>query len=111
MYHLQTNGQTKHVNQELKQFVRLFTNYQQDDWDEHSSTQQVPFMTNTSRLLRMSFEPSGVRSGLEPVNQFCNRIAVGVSEATLVLVRRSTSGITTTGEPWLQTSKSATVYG
>jgi transposase InsO family protein len=54
-YHPQTDGQTEHVNQELEQFVRIFTSYKQDDWDEllpaaefaynnhvHSSTQQVP---------------------------------------------------------------------
>jgi hypothetical protein len=56
-HHLQTDSQTEHVNQELKQFVRIFMSYKQDDWDEllpaakfaynNSSTQQVPFMTDT----------------------------------------------------------------
>ena len=33
-YHPQTEGQTKRVNQEMEQFIWLFTNYKQDDWDE-----------------------------------------------------------------------------
>jgi hypothetical protein len=33
-YHPQTNGQTKHVNQELKGYLQNFTNQCQDNWDE-----------------------------------------------------------------------------
>jgi hypothetical protein len=99
-YHPQTDGQTERVNQELEQFVRIFTNYRQDDWDEllpaaefaynnhiHSSTQQVPFMTDTGRLPRMGFEPNGMRSAMENVNEFRDRIAAGVSEARSALVK------------------------
>jgi RNA binding activity-knot of a chromodomain len=99
-WHPQTDGQTERVNQELEQFVRIFTNYQQDDWDEllpaaefaynnhiHSSTQQVPFMTDSGRLPRMGFEPNGLRSELEDVNEFRDRIASGVSEAKAALVK------------------------
>jgi len=32
-YHLQGDGQTKCVNQELEQYLQLFVNEQQDDWD------------------------------------------------------------------------------
>jgi hypothetical protein len=62
-YHPQTGGQTECLNQELEQFIWIFTNYNQDDWDEllpatefaynnhvHSSTQQVLFMMDTRRL-------------------------------------------------------------
>jgi len=31
-WHPQTDGQTKRINQELNQFLRLFVNEQQDDW-------------------------------------------------------------------------------
>jgi transposase InsO family protein len=61
-YHPQTDGQTEHVNQELEQFLRLFVNQRQDDWEEllalgefqynnhvHSSTQQTPFMVDSGR--------------------------------------------------------------
>ena len=99
-HHPQTDGQTERVNQELEQFIRLFTGYKQDDWDEllpaaefaynnhvHSSTQQVPFMTDTGRLPRMGFEPSSGRSGIESANEFRDRIASGVSEAKAALVK------------------------
>jgi hypothetical protein len=99
-YHLQTDGQTERVNQELEQFVRIFMSYKQDDWDEllpaaefaynnhvHSSTQQVPFMTDTGRLPRMGFEPNGRHSADESVNEFHDRIAAGVSEAKAALVK------------------------
>src|SRR5260370_41682544 len=31
-YHLEGNGQTKHINQVLEQYLRAYTNYQQDNW-------------------------------------------------------------------------------
>jgi hypothetical protein len=61
-YHPQTDGQTKRVNQEMEQYICIFTNEHQDDWDEllplgeftynnhiHSLTQQTPFTVNTGR--------------------------------------------------------------
>ena len=61
-YHPQTDGQTERVNQELEQFLRLFVNQRQDDWEEllalgefqynnhvHSLTQQTPFMVDSGR--------------------------------------------------------------
>jgi hypothetical protein len=82
-YHPQTDGQTECVNQELEQFVCIFTSYKQDDWDEllpaaefaynnhiDSSTQQVPIMTDTGRLRRMGFELNGMHSADESVNEF-----------------------------------------
>ena len=33
-YHPQTDGQTKHVNQEVEQFLHLFVNQRQDDWHD-----------------------------------------------------------------------------
>jgi hypothetical protein len=92
-YHLQTDGQTKHVNQELKHFVHIFMSFKQDDWDEllpaaefaynnhiHSSMQQVPFMMNTGHLSQMGFELNGMHSADESVNEFLDQIAARVSE-------------------------------
>jgi transposase InsO family protein len=31
-YHPQTDGQTEHVNQNIEQYLRVFTNFLQDDW-------------------------------------------------------------------------------
>ena len=33
-YHLKGNGQTEHTNQTLEQYIRMYCNYQQDDWSE-----------------------------------------------------------------------------
>ncbi|CAD6970757.1 unnamed protein product, partial [Tilletia controversa] len=58
-YHPQTDGQTERVNQNLEQYLRLYTSYQQDDWadllplaeftynnTEHSTTSVSPFFAN-----------------------------------------------------------------
>jgi len=72
-YHPQGDGQTEQVNQELEQYLRLFTNQRQDDWvgllhfagfqynnQVHSSTQHPPFLLNTGHVPLMGFE---VQSG------------------------------------------------
>jgi hypothetical protein len=74
--------------------------YKQDDWDEllpaakfaynnhiHSSTQQVPFMMDTGRLPQMGFELNGRHSADKSINEFCDWIAAGVSEAKAALVK------------------------
>ena len=56
-YHPQGDGQMERVNQELEQFLHLFINQRQDDWDDllpitefqynnhiHSATQNIPFL-------------------------------------------------------------------
>ena len=61
-YHPQTDGQTEHVNQEVKQFLHLFVNQMQDDWYDwisiaefayndrvHTSTQASLFMLDASQ--------------------------------------------------------------
>ena len=97
-YHPQTDGQTERVNQELEQYVRLFTNERQDDWDDllplfefaynnhvHSSTKQVPFYVETGRLPRMGFEPDLPRSKVEAVNEFADRMKGALDEARAAL--------------------------
>ena len=67
-YHPQTDGQTERVNQDIEQYLRLFVNYQQDDWADwlsiaefsynnrmHTSTSHSPFYLNYGRQLRSSF--------------------------------------------------------
>jgi hypothetical protein len=58
-YHPQSDGQTERVNQVLEQYLRIFCDYQQDDWNQllplaefaynnarHSSSQISLFFTN-----------------------------------------------------------------
>jgi transposase InsO family protein len=58
-FHPQTDGQTERVNQTLEQYLRIFCNYQQDNWQEllplaefaynnsvHASTGMTPFSAN-----------------------------------------------------------------
>ena len=33
-YHPEGDGQTKHMNQTLEQYLRVYCNYQQDNWSE-----------------------------------------------------------------------------
>jgi hypothetical protein len=99
-YHPQTDGQTERVNQEMEQFLRLFVNQRQDDWDEllaigefaynnhvHASTQQTPFMVDTGRHPRMGFEPRQVRSRVFAVNEFAGEMAKGLEEAKAALTK------------------------
>ena len=61
-YHLQSDGQTERINQELEQYIRVFVSEWQNDWDMllplgefaynnhvHSSTQHSPFFLDTGR--------------------------------------------------------------
>src|SRR3981189_2744602 len=86
-YHPQSDGQTERVNQEMEQFLRVFINEQQNDWEEllplaefaynnhsHSSTQDTPFMLDTRRHPRMGFEPRQCAWEIEAVNDFQNRM-------------------------------------
>jgi hypothetical protein len=74
-YHPQTDGQTEHLNQEIEQFLRIYVNYQQNNWAEwlaiatfnyndkiHSSTGQSPFFLNHGYHPRKGIEPGKVQN-------------------------------------------------
>ena len=61
-YHPQMDGQTEHINQEVKQFLHLFINQRQDNWynwiliakftyndQVHAFTQTFPFMLDAGQ--------------------------------------------------------------
>ena len=61
-YHLQTDGQTERINQEIGTFLQYYVNYKQDDWTEwlamaeftyndkrHIATGKTPFKLNFRR--------------------------------------------------------------
>jgi hypothetical protein len=99
-YHPQTDGQAKHVNQEMEQYICIFTNECQDDWDEllplskftynnhiHSLMQQTPFMVDTGRHPQMGFEPQEPCSEVVEVNEFAEKMAKGLEEAKAALTK------------------------
>jgi len=68
-FHPQTDGQTKRVNQELEQYLRMFIDHRQEQWPEwlgtaefaynnkaHLSTRTSPFKANYGQDPRMGFE-------------------------------------------------------
>src|ERR1700761_2989445 len=99
-YHPQGDGQTERVNQELEQYIRLFTNQRQDDWDDllpfaefqynnrvHTATQAVPFLLDTGRIPRMGFEPDQRQSHVESINEFKEQMKDTLDEAKAALVK------------------------
>jgi len=69
-YHPQTNGQTEWVNQEIKQYLRMFISYRQNDWPEwimcaefthnnkiYTTMHISPFYANYGMNPRMGIEP------------------------------------------------------
>jgi len=68
-FHPQTDRQTRRVNQELEQYLRMFIDHRQEQWPEwlgtaeftynnkvYSSTQTLPFKVNYGQDLRMGFK-------------------------------------------------------
>jgi len=99
-YHPQTDGQTEWVNQELEQYLQLFVNERQDNWNSllplaefaynnhvHSSTQQTPFFLDTSRHPQMGFELDQPRSRMETINEFTDRMKATLEEAKSALAK------------------------
>ena len=99
-YHPQGDGQTEQVNQELEQFLCLFINQRQDDWDNllpfaefqynnhiHSATQNIPYLLDTGRIPQMGFEPNQWRSHLESVNKFKEQMGEALKEAKAALAK------------------------
>jgi transposase InsO family protein len=99
-YHPQTDGQTERVNQELEQYLRLFVNERQDNWEEllpvaefqynnrvHTATKESPFLLDTGMHPRMGFEPRQTPSKLETVNDFKIRMERTLEDGKAALRR------------------------
>src|SRR5882724_9777113 len=98
-YHLQMDGQMEWVNQGVEQFLRLFVNQCQDNWDEWLSIAQFayndwvhalplysPFMLDTGQCLQLSVEPLR-ESHLETLNDFTSRMGKATDEAHSALTQ------------------------
>jgi len=96
-FHPQTDGQMERVNQELEQYLRMFIDYQQEQWPDwlgtaefvynnkvHSSTKTLPFKANYRQDPRMGFEvrKKGKYKGVE---KFVVKIKEIQEEAKAVL--------------------------
>jgi len=81
-FHPQTDGQTKRINQEIKQYLQLFVNHRQSDWMNwlpmaeftynnrvQASTKYSPFMLNAGQNPHMGHEPQKT-TGLDLVEKF-----------------------------------------
>ena len=96
-FHLQTDGQTERVNQELEQYLRMFIDHRQEQWPEwlgtaefaynnkaHLSTQTMPFKANYGQDPRMGFE--GRKKGkYKGAKKFIEKIKEIQEEAKAVL--------------------------
>ena len=69
-YHPEADGQTERTNQTLEQYIRIYCNYQQDNWSEllplaefaynnapHATTGVSPFFANKGYHLNISVHP------------------------------------------------------
>ena len=99
-YHPQSNGQTKQVNQELEQYLHLFCNKQQYNWDEllpdvefqynnhiHAITQFSPFFLDPGHHSCMGFKPHAHPSDNQAVNEFMDKMGVAQEEVKVALAK------------------------
>src|SRR5882724_2042371 len=96
-YHPQRDSQTEWVNQEVEQFLQLFMNQCQDNWDKwlsiaefsyndqvHVLTHSSPFMLDTGQHPWLSLEPLR-ESHLETLKDFTSRMNKATDKAHLAL--------------------------
>jgi len=98
-FYSQTDGQTKRVNQELKQYLRMFINHRQEQWLDwlgtaefvydnkvYLSTKILPFKANYGQDPRMRFEMRK-KEKYEGVEKFITKMRKTQEEVKAVLER------------------------
>jgi len=96
-FHLQTDGQTERMNQELEQYLRFFIEHRQKDWPEwlataefainnkvHTATKVLPFMANYRKEMRMGGDIRK-RGKVESATAFMERMKKVHEEAEVAL--------------------------
>ena len=63
-YHPETDGQTERQNKVLRESLRAYSNYNQDDWDIHLPALQ--FSINSSTSASTGFSPFQLQTGQQP---------------------------------------------
>jgi hypothetical protein len=101
-YHPQTDGQTERTNQTLEQFLRVFTNYLQDNWvsllpiaqftyntNKNASTNMSPFQANYGFVPTIRFEEKSLttyanaaKRDIEELRTIHNQLRMDISKAT-----------------------------
>jgi len=96
-YYPQTDGQTERINQELKQYLRVFINHRQEQWLDwlgmvefaynnkiYTATKTLPFKVNYSQNPSLGFE--GRRKGkYKAVGKFVEKMKKIQEEAKAAL--------------------------
>jgi len=98
-FHLQTDGQTERMNQELEQYLQIFIDHCQEQWPEwlgmaefaynnkaHSSTKVSPFKANNGQSPRMGFKLRK-KGRFEGAEKFAKRMEEVQSEAKAALTK------------------------
>jgi len=108
VYHPQTDGQIKQVNQKLEQYLQLYCNHRQNDWAEwlliaefsynnwiYSSTEQSPFMVNlgrhpnTGKNINLSTENSlGTEQFLKTIKEIRNEVESALKKTNETMKRK-----------------------
>jgi len=70
-YHPQMDGQTERINQELKQYLRVFINHRQEQWPDWLET--VEFMYNNKIYMVTKVSPFKANYGQDPRMEFEGR--------------------------------------
>src|SRR5260370_31427029 len=78
-YHTEGDGQTEHTNQVLEQYLRAYTNYQQDDWS--SLLPLVEFAYNDAPSATMGVSPFFANKGYHPNLSMDTNMRVPSTEA------------------------------
>ena len=63
-YHSQANGKAERANQKLKQYLRKYTNHQQDNWPELVPLAEYAY--NITKTRKINFTPYQVVYGKTP---------------------------------------------
>ena len=97
VFHLQMDGQTEWMNQELEQYLKFFMDHRQKDWPEwlalaefvvnnkaHMATKVLPFIANYRRELRMGGNIRK-RGKVEKATEFVERMKKVHKEAGTAL--------------------------
>jgi hypothetical protein len=71
-FHPQTDGQTERMNQTLEQYLRIYCNYQQDDWTDHLDSAE--FSYNNAKQPSIEHSPFYANYGYHPRFNFARYV-------------------------------------